>query len=724
MASCTVSCDFGSGGKLKASNVRAVMRHNLRSGNTSQEDEEQLRYLKENIDPARVKDNQVWVNPQWQTTDGNLHPVPMPDWEKAIDALETKKQLTKDGAEKSRRSDAVLVRSLVLQVSPDFAFPQTKGWSQDRLDKSSFEDRGPMDRAKVKEWHQTCQQWLQSKYGDRLLSTQLHMDEKSPHIHAQIVPVTQDGRLCAKEFLSGREACRQFHDDLAQACAHLGLQRGQEGGRQTERDEREQQRQVNRELKEETARLEAAVAGGPAVAVKWPKPEPQPGLGKRLASVVTGHGDPKDDYAERQARLQEQHRESVQRYADSHAKLVAHAEQRTQAAERRAQAAEAATAQLREQTKQLQEQQRQLQRQLDRQHRAELRKTDLELVAQRLGAECIEGTPGRSSTTQWQLGDRKIGITPGKSMYVDNHDGSFAGYGAIDLVIQAHGGEKACSFSQAAQWLETNCGASRQETLSELHSSPRYDKALSRSVELAREPRLKSAVPERKDALWPQAERFLAGRKISPETIQHLRESGVYTAEYVSQTGRSFTNLVVPRDLKGAFVRGCSEPNEALGRKAFKGTYGDKMCGAATLQGHMVKHDLDRPKEVWLVEGVTDGIAVIDMFPHAEVRIVGGGLRPDVGHVRDGDRIVLAFDSDEAGKQHTEFYKEKYRERVEWHRGSVETRTVPEGSKDWSEANKALKATQERQEREEREDRSGSQGQGRSYSPRPMGMER
>ncbi len=68
--------------------------------------------------------------------------------------------------------------------------------------------------------------FLQEKYGkENVVSFTLHQDEKTPHVHAVIVPITEDGRLSAKDVFN-REGLRQLQTDYAQAMAPHGFERG------------------------------------------------------------------------------------------------------------------------------------------------------------------------------------------------------------------------------------------------------------------------------------------------------------------------------------------------------------------------------------------------------------------------------------------------------------------------------------------------------------------
>lgn len=61
----------------------------------------------------------------------------------------------------------------------------------------------------------------------------LHMDERTPHIHAHMVPITDDGRLSATHFLDGRKKMKELHTRHAEYMKELGLERGREGSRAT-----------------------------------------------------------------------------------------------------------------------------------------------------------------------------------------------------------------------------------------------------------------------------------------------------------------------------------------------------------------------------------------------------------------------------------------------------------------------------------------------------------
>ena len=54
----------------------------------------------------------------------------------------------------------------------------------------------------------------------------MHRDEKTLHIHCVFVPITEDGRLSAKDYVDGKARLRHYQDAYGQAMQPLGLARG------------------------------------------------------------------------------------------------------------------------------------------------------------------------------------------------------------------------------------------------------------------------------------------------------------------------------------------------------------------------------------------------------------------------------------------------------------------------------------------------------------------
>lgn len=65
-------------------------------------------------------------------------------------------------------------------------------------DKEFFEKISPQDQ---KRYFETAYEFLADRYGEKnLIYATIHNDEKTPHMHVGFVPVTEDGRLSAKDF--------------------------------------------------------------------------------------------------------------------------------------------------------------------------------------------------------------------------------------------------------------------------------------------------------------------------------------------------------------------------------------------------------------------------------------------------------------------------------------------------------------------------------------------
>jgi hypothetical protein len=112
-----------------------------------------------------------------------------------------------------RRKDAVEAVELILSASPEFF-------------DSISENRASLIKAsQFKRWAEETVKWAKKEFGENLVDCVLHMDEDSPHFHIIATPLTKDGRLCGKEFLSKIELIRR-QTDYAKAMSPFNLKRG------------------------------------------------------------------------------------------------------------------------------------------------------------------------------------------------------------------------------------------------------------------------------------------------------------------------------------------------------------------------------------------------------------------------------------------------------------------------------------------------------------------
>ena len=80
-----------------------------------------------------------------------------------------------------------------------------------------------------REYFQSCYDWAAERWGsNNIISAAVHLDEKTPHLHLNFVPLTADGRLSAKECIgNGSIALQKLQDDFFQTVGkRFGLERG------------------------------------------------------------------------------------------------------------------------------------------------------------------------------------------------------------------------------------------------------------------------------------------------------------------------------------------------------------------------------------------------------------------------------------------------------------------------------------------------------------------
>jgi hypothetical protein len=103
----------------------------------------------------------------------------------------------------------------------------------------------------TKDFFDTAYAFLCDRYGRKnMIAATVHMDERTPHMHVDFVPVTKDGRLSAKDVVGFQKDLSRLHDDFFQQVGkRYGLERGQKA---TETGEKKYNLTVT-EFKAETA---------------------------------------------------------------------------------------------------------------------------------------------------------------------------------------------------------------------------------------------------------------------------------------------------------------------------------------------------------------------------------------------------------------------------------------------------------------------------------------
>lgn len=106
---------------------------------------------------------------------------------------EAEKQIAEVGCR--TRTDSVRVVETLITASPEF-----------------FKDK---KKAQVKEYFEHALKFiLKHVPQERILSAVIHIDEKTPHMHLSFVPITEDGRLSAKDIVGNRKKLTWWQDEF------------------------------------------------------------------------------------------------------------------------------------------------------------------------------------------------------------------------------------------------------------------------------------------------------------------------------------------------------------------------------------------------------------------------------------------------------------------------------------------------------------------------------
>lgn len=146
-------------------------------------------------------------NPQIDKSRTHLNYHTLPHEKKYLAFIDERiKQLS---PKRKIKDDAVLITSFILGSDKEFF--------------------GGLAAEQQKQFFADCTDFFSERYGkENVVSAVVHLDESTPHLHFNLMPVT-NGRLCAKE-LFDRTALRDLQTDFYEAVGKkYGLERGKEG---------------------------------------------------------------------------------------------------------------------------------------------------------------------------------------------------------------------------------------------------------------------------------------------------------------------------------------------------------------------------------------------------------------------------------------------------------------------------------------------------------------
>ena len=176
--------------KKHKTGARGLQRHNERK--------EGQKHSNRRIDPTRTKDN-VWLTPD----DGRT-------FNERIESILEENYTGK----RKVRSTAVRMCEITVQIGGDLAENGTEEEQVEAL-KQAFEE-------------------LKEQYGEKnIVSAVIHVDETTPHLHFDFVPITRKGGLSAREVVGDRAQMRKtqarFLQAMQERCPECKFERKKDG---------------------------------------------------------------------------------------------------------------------------------------------------------------------------------------------------------------------------------------------------------------------------------------------------------------------------------------------------------------------------------------------------------------------------------------------------------------------------------------------------------------
>lgn len=525
------------------------------------------------------------------------------------------------------RAGAVLALEVFLSASPEYFRPGRP------------EAAGEWDNKRMKDWAKAALAWMEQEYGDRLIDARLHLDESTPHIQAVIVPLTEDGRLSAKE-VNGKIALKRMQATYAKALEPLGIQRGIEGSK----------------AKHTSVRAFYAAANAPLPPapepVRAPAVETPPMMLKEQARADWAKGQTKaiaDSVAQGNKRFRREIVPALNKakVADLAQRKMAEMQQTIQAlAQERDEAKEAA------------------QKAQQKAEAAVLRDIPLDRVMAVYGLEIDPAAPRLKPK---YAGEGHLIRVEGRKWFDDGENTRSHGTGSIDLVKHLVG----CDYGQAVAWLRDRIGT---EPVAEAHALAQKEQAVA-AVEQAQPPQFK--LPEPNPGNWPKVRKFLTEvRNLPAYLVDRLHGAKKVFAD--ARANGVFVMVDANDKAVGAELKG-SDPSRPFAGMA---------PGSSRRQGQFSTTVGGSPNRIVVTESAIDAISYAGIHPvkagePGYLVVSTGGVRSTIewlGKVQKrGIQLVVAYDNDKAGNEKANNLMAEYTRL-----GGIARREVPEWGKDWN----------------------------------------
>lgn len=513
------------------------------------------------------------------------------------------------------RKNAVLAVEFLMTASPEYFRPREP------------ERGGFWDAARLEAWQKSAFDWLNQKYGDRVISAVLHLDEQTPHIQAVMVPLDETGKLnCRGLFGAQRNDLSKLQDEYHGAVKHLGLDRGVKGSKAE-----------HKRVAEYYTDVGTAYTPLPPI---LPAPAPLPALGPAPGWMAS-------------QRDKEQHKAALKAWEEAKAKhdqdQAAH--ERSKAARTAAAVEQATRYQAQASTAQALETLVEGWKTENSTLRTEIADMKAEISRLRATADELRGLPlpavlervygaveaGDSrptySTRKFEFAGEAGNIATTGDLWTDNRTGK-GGKGAINLVMHLEGWGQD-GYQQALRLLAEHFDPGAVATAYGHHQQPTNRAGVERMARTQPVP-----LPDPVPSTWERARRYLIDVRKLPEAL--VDDSHAQGLIYSDERA----NVVFAREGGGCFKRGSYDPRG--GKLAFKQTLG-RDTGPFILQG--------TDGRVFVTEAPIDALSLKAMNPESTVLATGGNCPMSrlIPHLnRATDRVFLAQDDDEAGNQQAE----------------------------------------------------------------------
>lgn len=120
----------------------------------------------------------------------------------------------KTGKTGDRRNESTVVVEILISASPEFFRPDNVGAS------------GTYDQAALDAWRDRAMTWLKKEFGENLLCVDLHLDETTPHLHVQTIPLIQKeigGRSSKAEMVEKKKIKSEIEARVRSDCNINGI---------------------------------------------------------------------------------------------------------------------------------------------------------------------------------------------------------------------------------------------------------------------------------------------------------------------------------------------------------------------------------------------------------------------------------------------------------------------------------------------------------------------